>query len=243
MREDNISEEEAKMKLYYTCDVCGKSYANKSGLKAHILHVHEKYSEEVPCDVCGISFRTRDLLKQHQEREHSECPKYACETCGQRFGNSYHLKRHEVIHTDEEFPCGLCSRRFKRKDGLDTHMSHMHPSQLKQYQSSSIESQNTRKETFTTAESEEQNFTELIPYEPNEFCSHENETARVIDPFKTPNMTSNEISHGEDISQDYFSKPRSENIMSQIDNLSQYKSTPVVKTQLEFDIQVCRALL
>ena len=69
LRGQGMSEEEARVKLYYFCDICGKSYANKAGLKIHKLHVHEKYSEEVPCDVCGISFRTRDLLKQHQERE------------------------------------------------------------------------------------------------------------------------------------------------------------------------------
>ena len=126
LREKGMSEEEAKVKLYYFCDVCGKSYANKAGLKIHKLHVHEKYSEEVPCDVCGISFRTRELLKQHQEREHSESPKFACEICGQRFGNSYHLKRHASSHSDEGFPCTQCSRIFKRKDGLDTHFSHAH---------------------------------------------------------------------------------------------------------------------
>jgi len=126
LREKGMSEEEARVKLYYFCDVCGKSYANKAGLKIHKLHVHEKYSEEVPCDVCGISFRTRELLKQHQEREHSESPKFACEICGQRFGNSYHLKRHASSHTDEGYPCTQCSRIFKRKDGLDTHFAHAH---------------------------------------------------------------------------------------------------------------------
>ena len=63
-REQGLSEEEAKLRLYYFCDTCGKSYANKASLRLHKLHVHEKYSEEVPCDVCGISFRTRELLKQ-----------------------------------------------------------------------------------------------------------------------------------------------------------------------------------
>ena len=126
LREKGMSEEEARVKLYYFCDICGKSYANKAGLKIHKLHVHEKYSEEVPCDVCGISFRTRELLKQHQEREHSESPKFACEICGQRFGNSYHLKRHASSHSDEGFPCSQCSRIFKRKDGLDTHFAHAH---------------------------------------------------------------------------------------------------------------------
>ena len=83
-REQGLSEEEAKLRLYYFCDTCGKSYANKASLRLHKLHVHEKYSEEVPCDVCGISFRTRELLKQHQEREHSAEPKFVCEECGQR---------------------------------------------------------------------------------------------------------------------------------------------------------------
>ena len=79
LRERGISEEDAKLRLYYFCDQCGKSYANKAGLKIHKLHVHEKHSEEQTCDVCGISFRTRELLKQHQEREHSEDPKVACD--------------------------------------------------------------------------------------------------------------------------------------------------------------------
>ena len=126
LREENVTEEEANMKLYYVCEVCGKNFRSNGALKTHKQHVHEGFSEEVPCDVCGKSFRTRELLKQHQEREHSESPKYVCDTCGQRFGNSYHLRRHEALHTDEEFPCALCSRRFKRKDGLDSHMATIH---------------------------------------------------------------------------------------------------------------------
>jgi hypothetical protein len=126
LREQGITEEEAKVKLYYFCDICEKSYANKAGLRLHKLHVHEKYSKEVPCDVCGISFRTRELLKQHREREHSSEPKFVCDECGQRFGNSYHLKRHMTSHSDDGFPCSRCSRVFTRKDGLDTHFSHAH---------------------------------------------------------------------------------------------------------------------
>ena len=125
-REQGLREEEAKVKLYYFCETCGKSYANKAGLRLHKLHVHDKYSEEVPCHVCGISFRTRELLKQHHEREHSIEPKFVCEECGQRFGNSYHLKRHMTSHSTDGFPCSLCSRVFKRKDGLDTHFSTAH---------------------------------------------------------------------------------------------------------------------
>ena len=55
-REQGLTKDKAKLKNY--------TNNNKASLKLHKLHVHEKYSEEVPCDVCGISFRTRELLKQ-----------------------------------------------------------------------------------------------------------------------------------------------------------------------------------
>ena len=263
LREENMTEEEANMKLYYFCEICGKSYANKSALKTHRMHVHENYSEDVPCDVCGKSFRTRELLKQHQEREHNEFPKYACDTCGQRFGNNYHLKRHEVIHTDEEFPCTMCSRRFKRKDGLDTHMAHIHGGSnidiqdsvertaVTQNYDSVLESDHT--EVVNLADNK--NLTELInlgSVADADFYSNvdkDETTSHVIDPF-LPTVTTVATLHSqheEPITDQHSyytfeSKGRvhEHNIMSQLENLSQYKSSTMVssKSHLQFDLQV-----
>lgn len=52
-----VTEDEAKVRLYHDCDICGKTYVNSSGLRIHKRHVHEKFSENVPCDVCGRAFR------------------------------------------------------------------------------------------------------------------------------------------------------------------------------------------
>ena len=252
MREENVSEEDAKLKLYYFCEVCGKSFANKSGLNAHKLHVHEKYSAEVPCDVCGISFRTRELLKQHQEREHSESPRFACDTCGLRFGSNYHLKRHEVIHTDEEFPCTFCSRRFKRKDGLDTHMTHIHQAQLQQNNGDKEPSESF--DQFSVKEDKDaKSITDIISmcpdnnqdvysdqgqYHITNIDHSSNVQSHVIDPF-LPTQT---VSKHHDQQNEFLYQsskvppPQDHNIMSQIENLSQYKST-TVNSQIAFDIE------
>ena len=87
--------------------------------------MHEIYSEDIPYDFCGKSFRTRELMKLHQAKDDNECPRFLCNTCGERFGSNYHLKRHEVTHTDtdEEFPREFSSRIFKGKNGLSNHIS------------------------------------------------------------------------------------------------------------------------
>ena len=76
LKDENASEEESKMKLYYVCEKCGKSFAKKSCLKTHQLHVHEIYSEDIPYDFCGKSFRTRELMKLHQAKDDNECPRF-----------------------------------------------------------------------------------------------------------------------------------------------------------------------
>ena len=250
LREENVSEEEAKMKLYYFCETCGKSFANKSCLKTHQLHVHQKYSEELPCDVCGKFFRTRELLKQHQEREHSECPRFACNTCGQRFGSNYHLKRHEIIHTDEEFPCELCSRRFKRKDGLETHMSTIHAPRNNESnaQTSDHSGNNNLEFSFEKAIKESEcldhtkSFTELVNFESTstEFYAldsashHSNTTGQYIEPFEPlDNVNNEEQRRLEDAEKKQMFE---QDIISQIENLSQYKSSAMVRYNINVQV-------
>ena len=126
MRETGITQDEVKLKLYHSCDVCQKYYASKVGVKRHKLRVHDNISDQVTCDTCGKNYVNKELLKQHTERTHSSNPKFVCELCDRRFGNNYHLKRHMNIHTAIMLPCPLCSRLFKRKDGLEAHLKSRH---------------------------------------------------------------------------------------------------------------------
>ena len=38
-REQGVSEDEAKQKLYHHCDICGKSYVNSAGLR--LVHANK----------------------------------------------------------------------------------------------------------------------------------------------------------------------------------------------------------
>ncbi|CAL1529989.1 unnamed protein product, partial [Lymnaea stagnalis] len=48
----------------------------------------------------------------------------ACATCGKHFRNEYHLRRHEISHSEiRPHSCHVCTKRFKQKAHLVGHMS------------------------------------------------------------------------------------------------------------------------
>jgi len=155
----------------------------------------------------------------------NEWPRFACETCGQRFGSNYHLKRHQIIHTNEEIPCPLCSRRFKRKDGLDTHMSHIHgvtSQELASFTKTPVQDHQEEEEVEEEEGGEEKSFTELISYDS---LYTQKDLLAVEDPFMTsPSLTLDQFQE----SQPVYSEPvelnhKNETIMTQLESLSQYK--------------------
>lgn len=76
----------------HICDLCGKSYQRKTGLKRHVLTFHKK-----------------------------ERP-FSCETCDKKFGRMDSLVKHGLTHTMEKnLICEMCSKAFNQSSNLIKH--------------------------------------------------------------------------------------------------------------------------
>jgi len=112
----------------YKCkyDGCGNQYDTISGLKKHIISIHE--CKIVPCEYCGEFFRTGFSLYQHIRINHKE-RKFVCEYegCDKKFVIKTHYRDHLKMHTgNKDFICNLCDARYHKKRNLDRHIQVVH---------------------------------------------------------------------------------------------------------------------
>lgn len=138
------------------CDICGKLFASKRYLSAHILTKHAQVKTYL-CDTCGEGFAVPYLLIDHNKRKHNE-PGHACHLCEMKFMTALSLRDHIVArHTkerpykcqfkgcnktfswpssfkshrrvhlgNEKFECSVCLKRFSFKGNLRNHMKTIH---------------------------------------------------------------------------------------------------------------------
>ena len=102
----------------FMCNICNKSYREKSYLVVHIrTHTGAKPFE---CDKCGKCFLQSGDLKRHVARIHTE-KKIPCEFqgCFKVFGDYFDMRRHMVSHGD--FKCDICELTFVQKKSLKVH--------------------------------------------------------------------------------------------------------------------------
>lgn len=91
------------------CDVCKKSFRDKTTLTFHLLHhVKSKYR----CDICFSSFVHKKSLENHH-LVHGRL--YKCEMCDREFKKKSNMKKHlQLVHLKLElFVCEICARTFK----------------------------------------------------------------------------------------------------------------------------------
>ncbi|MFB6088305.1 MAG: C2H2-type zinc finger protein [Candidatus Aenigmatarchaeota archaeon] len=64
---EELEKTEKEMVEGYKCDICGKEFDSKKGLKIHKSQTHDK---RYKCDICGKEFKNEKGLKIHKGMKH-----------------------------------------------------------------------------------------------------------------------------------------------------------------------------
>ncbi|KAG8452693.1 hypothetical protein GDO86_004469 [Hymenochirus boettgeri] len=99
--------------------------ASKSHKKGFLSDENSSYAFSMHrsyiCEYCFGAFRSSYHLKRHQYIHTGERP-YECDMCEMKFIQKYHLDRHKRVHSGEKpYQCERCHQAFSRTDRLLRH--------------------------------------------------------------------------------------------------------------------------
>lgn len=122
------------------CEVCGKKFPTRVGLKSHMNFVHdeENIAKVVTCEKCGKSGMSKSQLQGHNARIHSTFNQgivYKCDICSQVLKDAANLRGHiKNVHNPDKvieiFTCDICGKGgmtarmyagHKRRNHVDKH--------------------------------------------------------------------------------------------------------------------------
>ena len=110
---------ESDSNVYFSCDICDKSFKHKNNLR---LHQHTHKTKEFKCNKCNASFKQNCHLLFHQRR-HEKAYSMFCKTCNKGFYSRGKLVDHENIHTGRKpYQCSICDYMCACKPNLYKHM-------------------------------------------------------------------------------------------------------------------------
>ncbi|XP_076660546.1 uncharacterized protein LOC143363861 isoform X8 [Halictus rubicundus] len=96
-----------KCSVIYECDICKKRIRKKTLFLRHRQN-HERNGDEIGhCDECDKSFADDEKLKKHIIKVHQKEKPYQCVLCSKRFKTKEFLKTHLKQH-NKRFTCDVC---------------------------------------------------------------------------------------------------------------------------------------
>lgn len=115
----------------FSCRICSAKFTQihtrkQHAAKQHGLPYYDDEDEDGDVDEDDDDDPTVEP-ETSVKQESSESNPKKCPICEQKFGNSYNLKIHMVVHTDERpFTCQLCKSDFRRKAEAMMHVRRRH---------------------------------------------------------------------------------------------------------------------
>ncbi|XP_060074906.1 uncharacterized protein LOC132554600 [Ylistrum balloti] len=105
------------------CTICNKQLPSQKNLQRHMVSKHPSglSNTEFSCGTCGKIYPSKLSLQVHVRMHNAT--EHACPVCNKLFHRPAYLRRHMVIHTDENpYRCPYCSKDFTSQNLLKPHI-------------------------------------------------------------------------------------------------------------------------
>ncbi|XP_048515115.1 zinc finger protein 37-like isoform X3 [Athalia rosae] len=114
----------------YVCAVCDFRSIKKSSFIAHLERKHETRPRSAllfPCQACGFVCRSKHSLQSHFTRKHTDSYEHPCKFCSKKFKVKGDLTTHVRFH-HKEIPtiCDLCGKTCRNSGSLYVHQKWAH---------------------------------------------------------------------------------------------------------------------
>lgn len=116
--EGKVTKASATAPKKFECELCGKTFATKQGMKNHVYA--ELNMRKYVCEICGKRYNWWMGLKEHSIMSHGT-KEFSCRLCSKEFPTKKRFKDHMTVHSeDRPYNCE-CGNAFKLKRYLKKH--------------------------------------------------------------------------------------------------------------------------